>query len=571
MAKPIHLDVAGIVRNQPLFDRALGAIAPGWGRRRLENRVLKHLFEYQAAQYNEHHAPKTRENAAESAQTTRDRHVLMWESRDLVHNFALIASIPEKYALHCTPREWSPATGDRHYDRLVADYFHAWCRRCDLTGRHSFRQLIGLALQMQPVDGDCGFIQTLVGDEWRLQLIEGDRLGNPHDSTTQQNYIDGITVDEVTGQPTHFRVFQRNRNGGYDNPRDIPAKFFHHFADPYRHDQYRGVSEFHSVITTARMLKGILEAEQVGVRFASQQAALVFNERASASTRNAFTPTVGQTLADGTTRKDELSNIGLIKYFNTADKVEVMPGRPSSAFAGFVEHLMHEISVGTGIPMGVLYGFAAYKGPNVRAEFAQADRVFARKRSVLDDRVLSPIKDAVIRHAIVTGALPMPPDKAGESPIAAIARACRGEWRWPAKMTIDAGRESAAALNEHRQGLRSGQQIAAEQDYDYFQALEGKAIEAARIKELSDQYGVPETAIQLVTTSIPSTPAAAASLGENAGVAASEAEAARMGDNATASFSIEDRMEGRAFRLAHLQREVDALNELHAIINPARN
>jgi hypothetical protein len=93
-------------------------------------------------------------------------------------------------------------------------------------------------------------------------------------------------------------------------------------------------------------------------------------------------------------------------------------------------------------------------------------------------------------------------------------------------MSIDAGRDSAANLNEHRQGILSGQQIAAEQGYDYFTTLEQKAVESAKVSELARKYGVPETAIQLTTSSLPSTPAAAAASGTEVGAAAAQAQAA---------------------------------------------
>jgi len=228
----------------------------------------------------------------------------------------------------------------------------------------------------------------------------------------------------------------------------------------------------------------------------------------------------------------------MIKYFNTSDKVEVMPSRPSSAFTGFVEHLMDEIAMGLGIPGGVLFGTQGYKGPNVRAEFAQADRVWDRHRGVLSDKVLDPIKNDVILIAIAEGEIPAPPAKAGETEVQALRRALRGEWRWPARMSIDVGRESTANLNENRQGIKSGQQIAAENGYDYEDTLEQLAIEAAKVSELAARYKVPETAIRLTTSSLPSTPSAAAASGSQVGAAAAEASQAAIAPSASRSADI---------------------------------
>jgi hypothetical protein len=187
---------------------------------------------------------------------------------------------------------------------------------------------------------------------------------------------------------------------------------------------------------------------------------------------------------------------------------------------------MHEIALGVGVPEGVLFGTQDYKGPSVRAEFAAADRVFTNKQGVLTDKVLDPIKDAVILDAIARGEIPPPPLLAGETMVQALRRATKGEWRFPAKLSIDVGRESAANMNENRQGAKSLQEIAAEEGTDAFSRLEQIAIEAGFVKELAVKYGVPETAIRLTTTSLPSTPAAAAAAGDAVGASAAEAQAA---------------------------------------------
>jgi hypothetical protein len=274
------------------------------------------------------------------------------------------------------------------------------------------------------------------------------------------------------------------------------------------------------------MLHDILQAEKAGVRFSSQQAALIFNERGTANPRNLFQPNPALSLPSGQQQKNELTEVGMIRYFSNSDRVEVMPARPSQAFEGFVQHLMHEIALGVGVPEGVLFGTQDYKGPSVRAEFAAADRVFAKHQGVLTDKVLDPIKDAVILDAIARSEIPPPTLLSGETMVQALRRATRGEWRFPAKLSIDVGRESAANMNENRQGAKSLQEIAAEEGTDAFARLEQIAIEAEFVKELASKYGVPETAIRLTTNSLPSTPSAAAAAGDAVGKAAADAQAA---------------------------------------------
>jgi len=518
-------DATAVIRNRPWFERALETIAPQAALRRLQARVETALFSYNAAQTNRLYAPIQYGQPSESSQTVRERVVMMWEARNLVENCPEVKEVSRKFGNYLTPTEYSPATGDRDYNATVNEWFHTWCKQADATGRNSFRKLVQLAAENRPVDGDCGFVIRRVGDGLKLQLVPATRIGNPNEmGLDSENYFEGVITNEF-GVPVAYRIYRVTREGVYFGAEDVPAGNFCHYYDPFRVDQYRGVTDFHAAIQTARMLHEILQAEKAGVRFASQQAALVFTDRGTANSRNLFTPTPSAVLPSGQQQKNELSEVGMIKYLGQADRVETMPARPSTAFTGFIAHLMHELSIAVGIPKGVLFGTQDYAGPSVRAEFAAADRVFARHQGVLVDKVLDPIKNAVILDAIARGEIPAPPARAGETPVQALKRATRGEWRFPPKLTIDVGRESAANLNENRQGAKSLQEIAAEQGTDAFTRLEQIAAEASYVKELSERYEIPETAIRLVTNSLPSTPAAAAATGDNVASAAAEAQA----------------------------------------------
>ena len=519
-------DASKLIAQKPWIDRALENIAPTWALKRLEARVAKSLFEYNAARTNRLYAPKQYSQPAESSQNQRDRVVMMYEAQDLVQNFPEAREISRKFGTYLTPNEYSPTTGDRDYNQTISEYFHAWCKTCDVTNRHSFKKLVQLAAEERPVDGDCGFVIRRSGEGLKLQLVPATRIGNPNDTAVaSNNYFQGIVTNDF-GQPVAYRIYRVSRDGVYFGAEDIPANQFCHYMDPFRVDQYRGITDFHAAIQTARMLHDILQAEKAGVRFSSQQAALIFNDRGVANPRNLFQPNPALSLPNGQQQKNELTEVGMIRYFQNSDRVEVMPSRPSQAFTGFVQHLMHEIALGVGVPEGVLFGTQDYKGPSVRAEFAAADRVFTRQQGVLTDKVLDPIKDAVILDAIARGEIPPPPLLAGETMVHALRRATSGEWRFPAKLSIDVGRESAANMNENRQGAKSLQEIAAEEGTDAFTRLEQIAIEASYVKQLAEKYGVPETAIRLTTNSLPSTPAAAAAAGDAVGVSAAEAQAA---------------------------------------------
>jgi capsid protein len=527
----IQIELSKIATDLPWYERAIAAVSPEAGNRRLTARLQRHLFAYQGGRADRLYKPKTTGVPAESYQTARDRITMMWESLDLVENFPLAKAATSKFATFLTPTEYAPSTGSRDYDTQIAEYVHDWCKRCDITGRNSFRKMVQIAASMRPAYGDCGFIMRRKAGDLKLQLVSGDRIGNPNEAVgTYPNYFSGVVVDEY-GAPTAYRIFRVDQAGQYLDPEEVPADKFFHYYDPFRADQYRGVTDFHAVLRTSRMLKEILDAEMTGVRFSSQQAALVFTERGQAPARNLFTPTNAPVMANGEQPKQEESSIGTIRYLYNGDKVETMPARPSSAFTGFVDELKQDIALGLGgYPGGVLWGTADYKGPSVRAEFAQADRVNQYHQGILEDKVLRPIVSAVILHGISNGAIDAPKRSAGESMDRAIMRATRGSWRFPPRLTIDVGRETQSRLAELSMGATSPQEIASEDGKDAYVRAEEKADFAAFVQELAKTRGVPESSIFLPAgQTLPNNPAQAASVGTQTGKDASEAEAAKVG------------------------------------------
>jgi hypothetical protein len=173
-----------------------------------------------------------------------------------------------------------------------------------------------------------------------------------------------------------------------------------------------------------------------------------------------------------------------------------------------------------------LWGTSDYKGPSVRAEFAQADRVNQKHQGILDDKVLSKVASAVILDAIANSEIPPPPRINGETAERAIMRATRGSFRFPPRLTIDVGRETQARLAELSMGITSPQEIAAEDGKDAYVRATEKADFAEFVKAEAERRGIPESAIFLPAgQQLPNTPAMAAAVGEHTGEEAAAAQA----------------------------------------------
>ena len=77
-------DPSAVARNQPWIERAIEAVAPTWGLRRMEARVSRALFDYNAARATRIYNPKTND-------CTR---LLMGQSRALRRIDAVLAISP---------------------------------------------------------------------------------------------------------------------------------------------------------------------------------------------------------------------------------------------------------------------------------------------------------------------------------------------------------------------------------------------------------------------------------------------------------------------------------------------
>jgi hypothetical protein len=123
-----------------------------------------------------------------------------------------------------------------------------------------------------------------------------------------------------------------------------------------------------------------------------------------------------------------------------------------------------------------------------------ADREFQRIQFLLTSKFLNPIRDRIIFYGSAMGIIPFDPFDPS---------IYEGHWQFPAKMSIDAGRDSAAAINEVRAGMRTKASWYAQQGDDaddaeavIFAEAEAK-IESA--KELSAKHGIPiNTALEML-------------------------------------------------------------------------
>jgi lambda family phage portal protein len=416
-------------------------------------------------------------SGAEDTAGTAERYKLIRAARDLADNFPPVRSLLLKFATYVAGRlTYQARTGDKDVDEQVERYWRNWCRSCDFLRKHDFVSLLQLAVMAILRDGDCGFIIVREKGELKLQPVEADRIGSPYNRLIDSDtYIGGIMLDEY-GRPDKYQIFVRTINNQYIEPTDIPAAEFIHLFDATRLDEYRGRSAFATALNAARDLQEALKAEIQAIKYASYQTGVIVTENGSADAADYFATSGPNDLG----QREKLSNIdaGTINYLSPGEKMEMFKSdRPTGAFAEFIRLVQSHICMSVGLPYG--FAFDADKsGPMARMEAAMAERTFARWRRLLESQFLERIKNIVLLDAQSRGLLP-------ESEYL-----LDGRWCWPAKVSIDYGREASADIALWKAGLKTAGQIYSDMGEDYEEAFRARAKEADMIKQLGIEFKI---------------------------------------------------------------------------------
>lgn len=409
------------------------------------------------------------------------REKMLGEARALCQTVGICNSITSKYADYVVGScnvKWD--TGDESINEQYEEAWREGMTLIDYNQQHSLPILCRIAVISALRDGDIFFKEIDAAGVYQLQAIEADRVtSGPYYNNDTQDLIGGVRIDK-TSRARAYRVWDRNRNGGFVNGRDVPASEMIHIWDTQRFDGVRGVTAFSTALNHLRDWKEILSAEKTAQKAASKLALLVKNAIGAPwlGSKTAFGPDV--TTSEGNTVKGEEISDGVIQYLVNGDHMEAfMSNRPSGGFFQLAELLLRDISIGIGLPYEFVWNMAALGGPGVRLMSKQSERVFKRSQQDLEFRFLNRVVMRKTAVDIEHGRLPF------------NSRWMVFKVQRPAHISIDAGRDSAADMNELEAGATSLEILAEQKGLDAWDILLSKARIAQWAQELSDEYGVP--------------------------------------------------------------------------------
>jgi len=463
---------------QDIITKALSLVAPKAALDRMVNQAkLRNFGRFDSALTSEKRGISRGVSGGEDTAGTRERLSLIRAARDLADNFPPVRSLLLKFATYVSGRiAYQARTGDHEVDTKIEKYWQKWCNECDFLGRHNFTTLLQLAVTAILRDGDCGFIIVRDGEDLKLQSVEADRIGSPYDRTDTDKYIGGINVDDY-GRPVSYTIFTRTINNQYISPVDIVAKEFIHLFDAARLDEYRGRSAFATALNATRDLQEAIKAEVQAIKYASYQSGVITTESGAADAGDYFAR--GNSNDQGQVARLQSLDPGTVNYLTAGEKMEMFKSdRPTGAFGEFIRLIQAHICMSVGLPYG--FAFDADKsGPMARMEAAMAERTFLRWRGLLEGKFLDRIKNIILLDAAARGLIP-------DSEFL-----LDGRWCWPAKVSIDYGREANADINLWKAGLKTAGQIYSDMGEDYEEALRARAKESAMIVSLANEMDIP--------------------------------------------------------------------------------
>jgi len=463
---------------QDIITKALSLVAPKAALDRMVNQAkLRNFGRFDSALTSEKRGISRGVSGGEDTAGTRERLSLIRAARDLADNFPPVRSLLLKFATYVSGRiAYQARTGDHEVDTKIEKYWQKWMNECDFLGRHNFTTLLQLAVTAILRDGDCGFIIVRDGEDLKLQSVEADRIGSPYDRTDTDKYIGGINVDDY-GRPISYTIFTRTINNQYISPVDIVAKEFIHLFDAARLDEYRGRSAFATALNATRDLQEAIKAEVQAIKYASYQSGVITTESGAADAGDYFAR--GNSNDQGQVARLQSLDPGTVNYLGSGEKMEMFKSdRPTGAFGEFIRLIQAHICMAVGLPYG--FAFDADKsGPMARMEAAMAERTFLRWRGLLEGKFLDRIKNIILLDAAARGLIPD------------SEYLLDGRWCWPAKVSIDYGREANADINLWKAGLKTAGQIYSDMGEDYEEALRARAKESAMIVSLANEMDIP--------------------------------------------------------------------------------
>jgi lambda family phage portal protein len=376
---------------------------------------------------------------------------------------------------------------------------------CDLGGRLDFYGAQELVFRSTLESGDAFTLLPMVNRANRvyrlaLQIIEADRVGNPGHQMDADDMVAGVRLDPQTGAALRYHVFDRHPGGlvladqgkgrwvDAASPRGAPA-MLHHYRI-LRPGQTRGVPHLAPVIELLKQLSRYTDAEIMAAVISGMFTVFVKSENVDSSPLMQATATDGA--ADPSGDSVRLENGAIIGLNPGEDVSFANPGRPNTAFDGFVEAVTRQIAVGLEIPFELLVKHFKASYSASRAALLDAYIFFRMRRDWLRKSFCQPIYETWLEEAVALGRVAAPGFL--RDPLMRAAY-CRAHWAGDSPGALDPVKEVAAWASAIELQVATREQAEMElYGSDFSASYDQKRREAAMVREIAPAPAAPPPA-----------------------------------------------------------------------------
>ena len=366
------------------------------------------------------------------------------------------------------------------WEKQVEREWHIWSdtQECDAARTLTFGQIQSLALLSALASGDVFATLPVVKRkgsvyDLRISLIEGDRVCNPlvkEKQDADRYVVGGVVVGEYS-EPLAYYISKRHP--GSRDPKAIrenkwarvPAfgartgrrQVLHLMQDVERPGQRRGAPLLAPVIESLKQLARYSEAELMAAVVSGMFTVFIKSETPD-------TP-LGQVLPEseqvdaGDENSVEMGN-GSVVGLGPDESIEVAnPGRPNTAFDGFVIAVCRQIGAALEIPYELLVKHFTSSYSASRAALLEAWKMFRMRRQWLVETFCQPIYEEWLAEAVAKGRIQAP----GFFEDPAIRAAwCGADWYGPSQGQLDPLKEANAARVRVEESFSTREREAAE-------------------------------------------------------------------------------------------------------------
>lgn len=352
---------------------------------------------------------------------------------------------------------------------------------CDAARMCNFYEFQALALLSTLMSGDCFVALPFIkrpncAYDLRLNLIESDRVCNPYnvDALAKINVVEGVEIGQY-GEPVAYYVAKHHPysiHRGADFKQDwkrVPAfgaksgrrNILHLMSDIERPGQRRGVPLLAPVIEALKQLGRYTDAELVAAVVSGYFTVFITQDNPSNGLDSMLSGMTGADVSAMTSDPNDVSlGNGAIVNLSEGEKIETAnPGRPNTAFDGFVTSICRQIGAALEIPYELLMKNFTSSYSASRGALLEAWKMFRMRRQWIVNRLCQPVYEEWLSEAVAKGRIDAP----GFFDDPVIKKAwCHADWSGDAQGQLDPLKEAEAAKLRVEEGFSTREHEAAE-------------------------------------------------------------------------------------------------------------